>query len=726
MGTLLLIDGNCLAARASFALPETIIGSNGQPVNAILGFTSTLLRLLSNHLPQMAAVAFDTNVPSFRHQLLSTYKAGRVPLPESFPRQLESIKLILDALSIKHYEVPSFEADDILATLASIAHRRGDNALIVSTDRDLIQLVRDPWVKLVLPRKGLGVYDIYDEAAVISRIGVAPSQYVDLSALRGDPSDNILGIRGVGTKTAAKLLAKFGSLEHLLEHLDALPVSLGEKLREEAERLRSNIKLMTLLRDVPVSDAPPYFDARLLPQDRLLEIFSRFSIEKLAKRVTELCESYSLHAAAATQAVIRRMPQDRCEQAIRPSACFQRICLVACSAEKEKVPLSAKDLYASVRFRKARLYAEQNYDAWFILSAKHGLVSPETVIEPYDFSLSALSDPGRQQWTDAVIGSLRQVSKPGDAITVLAEDDYAKPLVGLLREGGNRVHSPFEEMSRSECLRWLGAELSAFNMREDLETFYSLLGAVREGIRGPRWLRQCNGRMPWPEKGVYFFLEPREIRFNKDCIRITRVGTHAVSRGATSTLWGRLRTHRGIGSRGGAHRSSVFRLHVGSAILSKAGRQDQFAHWGRGVRADKEILTHEALLESEVSAYIGDMEVLYLNINDAPSSVSDRAYIEKNAIALLSRAGSAVDPPSESWLGLFSPSLAIRRSGLWNLNYVNGPYDRNFLEVLRYYVDVTLGHIEHDGASVAPSRWRGEDSRLEQLKLFSTKDDNHE
>lgn len=722
MGTLLLIDGNCIAARAAFALPETITDNNGQPVNAVLGFVSTVLRLLSEYLPQMAAVAFDTGAPSFRHQMLSTYKSGRVPLPESLPKQLESIKFILDAFSIRHYEAPLFEADDILATLATIASHRGETTLIVSTDRDLMQIVKDPLIKLVVPRRGQEGYDLCDEAAVLTRAGVAPSQYVDFAALRGDPSDNILGVRGIGTKTAAKLLGEHGSLERILDHLDKLPSSLSKKLEGEAVRLRRNVELMTLCRDVPLPKESP-FNPLIFQWPLISHALARFSLGKLVKRADEVHEIYS----ARSKAVIINAKSKELAKGHEIGSRLKRICLVACSAEKRSGPVQARELYTSLRFQKARLYAERSYDAWYILSAKHGLVAPDAVLEPYDLSLRSLDEAGCQKWAKDVVDRLLEVSQSGDAITILAEDDYAKPLSGLLRKRGNRVHRPFEGMSALERLQWLNSELSFPNMREDLEEFYALLGSVREAISGPRWLGQCNGRMNWPAKGVYFFLEPREARFNKECLRVTRVGTHAVSRGATSTLWNRLRTHRGLGSRGGAHRSSVFRLHVGSAILSRTSRQDQFTHWGQGMHANKEILAAEASLESEVSAYIGSMEVLYLDVNDAPSPASDRAYIERNAIALLSRTGSTVDPSTESWLGLFSPSLAIRRNGLWNLNYVNGDYDQDFLKVLKYYVEVTLGRIRHNGESVAPSRWKlGEGSQAEQLSLSFAEGDYHE
>jgi len=198
-------------------------------------------------------------------------------------------------------------------------------------------------------------------------------------------------------------------------------------------------------------------------------------------------------------------------------------------------------------------------------------------------------------------------------------------------------------------------------------------------------LREHTGGSSWPSRGVYFFMESGEFRSRApQSPRIVRVGTHAVSSGATSTLWGRLRAHRGGMDGRGNHRGSIFRLHVGAALLESEG--NQLATWGIKTSAPGNIRTVEAVHEKRVSAYIGRMSVVWVQVPDAPGPGSARSLIEKNAIALLSNRRDPVDPPSASWLGRSSPREEIARSGLWNLNYVDVRYDPGFLDVLERHV----------------------------------------
>jgi len=219
----------------------------------------------------------------------------------------------------------------------------------------------------------------------------------------------------------------------------------------------------------------------------------------------------------------------------------------------------------------------------------------------------------------------------------------------------------------------------------DLQRFYELLEGVAKQPRQASLLSELTGRPAWPNRGVYFFREPGEERLAyPSALRIVRVGTHAVSAGSKSKLWGRLRTHRGDRAGGGNHRGSVFRLHVGAALLAQT--QTQHPTWGVGSSAPKEIRVQEADIERQVSAYLGTMSVLWIDVPDEPSKSSTRAYIERNSIALLSMQLTPIDRPSDGWLGLASPHEAIRRSGLWNVNYVTERYDPEFLDVLDTFV----------------------------------------
>jgi len=221
-------------------------------------------------------------------------------------------------------------------------------------------------------------------------------------------------------------------------------------------------------------------------------------------------------------------------------------------------------------------------------------------------------------------------------------------------------------------------------MREllvDLERFYALLALLAEVPGQGQPLGAYTGRCPWPARGVYFFMEPGEARGAPPAAaRIVRVGTHAVSANASSSLWGRLRTHRGSCSGGGNHRGSIFRLHVGAALLAAEG--GHLSTWGAGVSAPREVREAEATHEQRVSAHLGAMPVMWVDVPDAAGPQSNRAVIERNAIALLSNHLAPMDPPSSGWLGRHSPRKQIVGSGLWNLNHIDEQYDRRSLDVL--------------------------------------------
>ena len=228
-------------------------------------------------------------------------------------------------------------------------------------------------------------------------------------------------------------------------------------------------------------------------------------------------------------------------------------------------------------------------------------------------------------------------------------------------------------------------------MCENLDRFYSLLARLGEGPGQGRPLRELPPRSSLPERGVYFFLEPGEHRAaNPNVMRVVRVGTHAVSSGSKSTLHGRLKQHLGPRTGGGHHRGSIFRRHVGDALLARDGIS--LATWGVGSSAppavgDSEIArAAEAACEKRVSEFIGAMSVLWVHVPDESGPNSARAFIERNAIAMLSNQFAPIDSASESWLGRFSPRNAILDSALWNLNHVTEVCDPLFLEKLESFV----------------------------------------
>jgi hypothetical protein len=218
---------------------------------------------------------------------------------------------------------------------------------------------------------------------------------------------------------------------------------------------------------------------------------------------------------------------------------------------------------------------------------------------------------------------------------------------------------------------------------EHLVRFYSILDSLQHKIGGSRKLADCSGRMAWPRRGVYFFHEQAENRSDTgNGPRIVRVGTHALTAGSGTKLWTRLSQHKGaLKTGGGNHRGSIFRLIVGAALVNR--EKLDFATWGDGQTADRDVRTGELALERQVSQAIGNMRVLWLAIEDEPGPESGRGYIERNSIALLSNFNKpALDPPSPDWLGHHSDRERVRKSGLWNQNHVEEACDPAFLDTL--------------------------------------------
>jgi hypothetical protein len=222
----------------------------------------------------------------------------------------------------------------------------------------------------------------------------------------------------------------------------------------------------------------------------------------------------------------------------------------------------------------------------------------------------------------------------------------------------------------------------------DLRRFYAILTALEQKLGGKRLLAACDGRMSWPQRGVYFFFEPGEMRTHSgEDLRVVRVGTHALTSSSRTTLWNRLSQHQGtLKGGGGNHRGSIFRLHVGTALIKRdTWPQAIAATWGKGSNAGSAVRQAEQPLERAVSQHIRHMPFLWLTVEDAPGSDSLRGTIERNAIALLSNYNSTdnpLDPPSPNWLGRWADRETIRRSGLWNVNHVSESYDPAFLDLL--------------------------------------------
>jgi len=394
--------------------------------------------------------------------------------------------------------------------------------------------------------------------------------------------------------------------------------------------------------------------------------------------------------------------------------------LISCASRKRADATEARNLYSSPLFMKAREYVESRCDTWYILSAKHGLVSPAQVIDPYEETLNTKSRAELDKWAQKVWADLSRRLKSVDHVIILAGKRYREFLVPLATNHGCAVKVPMEGLSIGRQLQWLSKQLSQPSRENDLDRLYTALRSLESALGGKRLLSKSNGQQAWPESGVYFFFEPGEYRSGEGERRVVRVGTHGVSRGSKATLWNRLRTHRGTSSGLGNHRSSIFRLHVGTAMGAKNSSL-AVASWGKGQVAEVNIRRKEEPLEREVSRHIGTMSILWLAIEDKASPASDRAYLERNLIGLLVGEAGPVDLPSVDWLGRFSPDERIRNSGLWNINFLDYSYSKEFLEVLDEYVLITLGKKPQPSKPIAPQDWHLNERRgvpYNQLALF--------
>jgi DNA polymerase-1 len=253
---LLLLDGHSLAYRAFYALPvENFNTATGQPTNAIYGFTSMLANTLRDERPTHLAVAFDVSRKTWRFDEFPEYKANRTKTPDEFRSQVELIGELLDAMGVSRFAVEGFEADDVIATLATQAEALGYEVLIVTGDRDAFQLVTDN-VTVLYPTKGVSELTRFTPGKVEEKYGLTPQQYPDFAALRGDPSDNLPGIPGVGEKTAAKWITQFGSFAELVERADEVKGKAGENLRAHLEAVKLNRRLTEMVRDVALPCGP--------------------------------------------------------------------------------------------------------------------------------------------------------------------------------------------------------------------------------------------------------------------------------------------------------------------------------------------------------------------------------------------------------------------------------------------------------------------------------------
>src|SRR4051794_16124757 len=288
---LLLLDGHSLAYRAFFALPvENFATTTGQPTNAVYGFTSMLINVLRDEAPSHVAVAFDVGRQTFRSEMYTEYKAGRSETPTDFRGQVSLIKEVLEALAIPTVEAAGYEADDVIATLATQAEGDDMDVLIVTGDRDALQLVDDR-VTVLMTRRGISDMSRFTPAAVEEKYGLTPTQYPDFAAVRGDPSDNLPSIPGVGEKTASKWIREFGSLDALVDRVDEVKGKAGDALREHLSAVVRNRQLTELRRDVELGVGPHDLHLGQWDREEVHKLFDTLQFRVLRDRLYQTLQA---------------------------------------------------------------------------------------------------------------------------------------------------------------------------------------------------------------------------------------------------------------------------------------------------------------------------------------------------------------------------------------------------------------------------------------------------
>jgi DNA polymerase-1 len=316
--TLAVVDGNSLLHRAFHALPLTMTAPDGRPTNAAYGFVSMLLKLTESFDPDSLIVAFDKGRPQFRSDILERYKIHRPPTPSELRPQFGIVKELLAAMNVPVVECEGWEGDDLLGTFAERGEQQGMRVLLFTGDKDAYQLVTGK-VSVVSTKKGITDIVVYDPAGVEERLGVRPDQVADYLGLKGDTSDNIPGVPGIGEKTAAKLIQQFGSLDGVLEHADEVPGKVGESLRANAEEARVSREVATIRRDVPVECDLEIALWGAIDADSVVRIFTDYRMVSLVERVLALGRKHARKVPGIPEAPSE--PEAASEAEAAPPAC---------------------------------------------------------------------------------------------------------------------------------------------------------------------------------------------------------------------------------------------------------------------------------------------------------------------------------------------------------------------------------------------------------------------
>jgi DNA polymerase-1 len=280
---LVLIDGNAILHRAFHALPP-LTTKRGEPINAVYGLVSMLLRVVQDLKPTHIAICFDRKEPTFRHKAFKAYQAQRPSMADELSGQFEKAKRVIDAFGIPAYEKAGYEADDVIGT---IANKTKEDVVIVTGDRDQLQLVNNR-IHVYMPVVGMSQGKMMGAEEVKEKMGVKPSLIDDYKALVGDPSDNYPGVAGIGPKTAVNLLEKYGSLDNIYKQLKDIPASTAQKLKDGRESSRISKKLATIVKNVPVGFNIEDAGKWDIDSPKVLKLFSEFGFKTLTERVKKV------------------------------------------------------------------------------------------------------------------------------------------------------------------------------------------------------------------------------------------------------------------------------------------------------------------------------------------------------------------------------------------------------------------------------------------------------
>jgi len=284
---LILFDGNALVHRAFHALPPLSITKTGEMVNAVQGFASTLLKLLRENKPDYWAIAFDRHAPTFRHEISKDYKAQRPKTPPELVTQIERVHQLAEAFNLPAFEMDGFEADDIIGTISAQAVAKGIDTLIVTGDNDMLQVVQ-PGVRVMSPRRGFADTVVYDPPAVKEKYGLDPEQLISYKALVGDASDNIPGVKGIGDKTAVKLLQQFHDLDNLYSHINEVePERIRKLLQENHETALQNSQLSAIVTDVPMPFDLDTCTVSSYDRNKVVDLFRELGFSAMLSRLPE-------------------------------------------------------------------------------------------------------------------------------------------------------------------------------------------------------------------------------------------------------------------------------------------------------------------------------------------------------------------------------------------------------------------------------------------------------